>query len=143
MLLSKLAGGAAVALVLALVGCGSGGSGYGGNTGTPTTPTAPPAAGQGVVTIVGDRGGQSFAPNPGTGNTDQMVVWRNNDTVTHRLVVNDTTLDTGDIAPGATSRAIQLPAGGANYHCTIHPGMVGAIQGSGGTQPPPCTGAYC
>lgn len=139
---SPLAVGVAAAVVLVASACGGGGSGYGGG-GTPTTPTAPPAAGQGTVTIVGDRGAQSFSPNPGTGNTDQMVTWRNNDTVTHRIMVNDTTLDTGDIAPGATSRAIQLPAAGANYHCSIHPGMIGAIQGSGGTQPPPCTGAYC
>ncbi len=138
-----LSAGCAVAVfVIVSSGCGSSGSGYGGPSGTPTTPT-PPAAGQGVVNIVGDRGGQSFTPNPGSGDADQMVAWRNNDGVTHRIVINGTALDTGDIAPGATSRTIQLPAGGGNYHCSIHPGMIGAIQGSGGAQPPPCTGIYC
>ena len=35
-----------------------------------------------------------------------------------------------------------VPAAGANYHCSIHPGMVGAINGSSGTAPP-CSGIYC
>jgi plastocyanin len=70
-----------------------------------------------------------------------MISWRNNDSVTHRMVLNDGTFDTGDIAPGATSTARPLPTNGANYHCMIHPGMIGAIAGSNG--PPPCTGQYC
>jgi plastocyanin len=95
------------------------------------------------VSIVGDRGAQSFAPNPGVPGTTQTIVWRNNDSVTHRIVLNDSPVDTGDIAPGASSRAIALPASGAHYHCTIHPGMVGSIESSSGQPAPPCTGTYC
>ena len=72
-----------------------------------------------------------------------MVVWRNNDNVTHRIVLNDGTFDTGDIAPGATSSARQLSNDGVNYHCSIHPGMVGSVMASSGAPPPPCTGVYC
>jgi plastocyanin len=72
-----------------------------------------------------------------------MVTWRNNDSVAHRIVLNDGTGDTGDIGPGATSRAVRLPAAGANYHCSIHPGMVGAIRATSGDPAPPCTGTYC
>ena len=133
-------GSAALTLVLVSAGCGGGG-GYGGSPSAPTTP--PPAAGPGVVNIVGDRGSQSFSPNPGSPGTTQTVVWRNNDGVTHRIMLNDSTGDTGDIAPGGASRPIELPANGANYHCTIHPGMIGAIAGSGGQPAPPCTGQYC
>jgi plastocyanin len=96
-----------------------------------------------VISIVGDRGAQSFSPNPGSGGQDQVIVWRNNDSVTHRIVVNDTSLDTGDIPAGGTSRSMQLSAAGVNYHCSIHPGMVGSVTASGGAPPPPCTGAYC
>jgi len=126
--------------ILVLVACGGGG--YGGSSPSgPSTP--PPASGPGVVSIVGNRGAQSFTPNPGMPATSQTVVWRNNDGVTHRIMLNDSTADTGDIAPGATSRPLELPASGANYHCTIHPGMIGSIESSSGQPPPPCTGQYC
>ena len=129
----------ASAIVVAVAACG--GSGYGG--GTPTTPT-PTGGGVGAtIGIVGDRGNQSFSPNPGSPGQDQMVVWRNGDGVVHRIVLNDGNGDTGNIAPGATSAAIRVPAGGANYHCSLHPGMVGSIRSSGGEPPPPCTGQYC
>jgi plastocyanin len=131
------AGCTSVMLVVSFLGCGGGGGNPGGPSGQP------PATGPSTISIVGDRANQSFAPNPGAGGVDQAVVWRNNDSVTHRIVVNDTQLDTGDIAPGATSRTLLIPAGGANYHCTIHPGMVGAVTASGGQPPPPCTGVYC
>ena len=72
-----------------------------------------------------------------------MVVWRNNDNVTHRIVLNDGTIDTGDIAPGATTSPRQLSNDGVNYHCSIHPGMIGSVMASGGAPPPPCTGMYC
>ncbi|HET9360870.1 MAG TPA: hypothetical protein VFO58_14060, partial [Vicinamibacterales bacterium] len=62
--------------------------------------------------------------------------------VTHRVMLNDGSIDTGDIAPGATSRAVQMPAEGTNYHCGVHPGMIGAVSSSAGP-PPVCQGIYC
>jgi hypothetical protein len=35
-----------------------------------------------------------------------------------------------------------MPGGGTNYHCQIHPGMIGAVSGGSGGAPP-CTGLYC
>ena len=32
---------------------------------------------------------------------------------------------------------------GANYHCPLHAGMVGAVNASGGAPPPECQGVYC
>ena len=133
-----LLGVAAVASLLICSGCG--GSGSGGN---PGGPSPPPSSGAPIISIVGDRGAQSFTPNPGSPGVDQTLVWRNNDTVTHRIVLNDSTLDSGDIPPGGSSRAMQLPVAGANYHCTIHPGMIGSVAPSSGGAPPPCTGIYC
>ena len=126
----------ALAVAVAVAGCGGGGS-----SGSPSAPST--SGGPSTISIVGDRGGQSFSPNPGSSGQDLMVTWRNNDGATHRIVLNDGTADTGDIAPGATSRAVRLPAAGANYHCSIHPGMVGAIKGASGDPAPPCTGPYC
>lgn len=130
----------ALTIALFSVACGGGG-------GNPASPTPTPGAGGGVtqtvtVSIVADRGAQSFSPNPVTVGQDLMVAWRNTDGVIHRIVANDNSFDTGDIAPGATSRTLQSPAVGANYHCSIHPTMIGAIGVPQGG-PPPCTGPYC
>jgi plastocyanin len=71
------------------------------------------------------------------------VAWRNDDGISHRIVANDGSFDTGNIGAGQTSAAMTMPAGGINYHCSIHPSMVGAIGDPGGGAPPPCTGIYC
>jgi plastocyanin len=70
------------------------------------------------------------------------MAWMNTDSLTHHIVANDGSFDTGDIAPGQNSPAVMLNENGANYHCAIHPTMVGSINMSTGT-PPPCMGAYC
>lgn len=63
----------------------------------------------------------------------------NADSITHRVVLNDGTFDTGNIAPGATSRTFTMPTTGVTYHCLLHPTMVGAVTSSTGGAPPPCT----
>jgi plastocyanin len=113
----------------------------GGSSGNPSRPG--PGAAVGTINILGDRGAQSFSPNPGTATQNQTIAWRNTDAVTHRIVANDGSFDTGDLAAGAMSRDIQLPQAGTNYHCSIHPGMVGAVNATGGAPPPPCQGTYC
>ena len=72
----------------------------------------------------------------------QMVVFRNNHNVIHRVVLNDGSVDTGDIAPGATSQPLMMPGAGSNYHCSVHPGMIGAVSSTSGSTPP-CEGIYC
>jgi plastocyanin len=125
----------ALALILACAACG------GGSSNPPPTSPSPSGGGSTAISIVGDRGNQSFTPNPGSPQGG-MAAWRNADSVVHRIVSNDGTFDTGDIAPGATSAARVVPSGGMNYHCSIHPGMIGAINAAAGP-PPPCTGIYC
>ena len=117
-------------------------SGGGGGGAAPTAPSSPGATAPVTITIMRQAGTQSFSPNPASVG-GQMVVFRNADTIAHRVRLNDGTVDTGDIAPGATSRAIQMPAGGTNYHCPLHPAMVGAVSGSAGAPPPACEGPYC
>jgi plastocyanin len=129
----------ATIIVLASGGCGGGSS----SPSAPSGPTSPPpSTGGATITIVGDRGAQSFLPNPSSAGQNRMVSWRNSDSVVHRIVLNDGSFDTGNIAPGATSGALTLTTDGTNYHCSIHTGMVGAINASSGA-PPPCTGPYC
>ena len=120
-------------------GDGGGGDGGGGDGGGED---APPSNAS-TVSILGQRGSQSFSPNPvspGGG----MVVWRNDDGVTHRIVANDGSFDTGNLLAGATSSMVQPPAGGGNYHCSIHPTTMfgGSISSDDGGEPPPCMD-YC
>lgn len=127
-----IAAGAAVVMALAIAaGCGGGGD----------SPSSPAPTGAVTINIVGERGAQSFSPNPAMA-AGLTVVFRNNDSQVHRIRLNDLSIDTGDIPPGGTSRAVTMPAAGANYHCFLHPTMVGAV-GSSDTAPPPCTGIYC
>jgi hypothetical protein len=71
-----------------------------------------------------------------------MVVFKNADTIAHQVVLNDGTVNTGVIQPGATSAPVQMPSDGTNYHCALHPDMVGAVNAASGDAPPTCTG-YC
>jgi plastocyanin len=126
---------------LVLAACGGGSSSGGG--GNPGGPTPPPAGGASAnVSILGDRGRQSFTPNPVNVSAARTVTWQNSDGQVHRIMANDGSFDTGNIAPGATSQVITLASDGTNYHCTLHPGMIGSVNASSGT-PPPCTGIYC
>ena len=130
-----VAGHGALAVALVLAACG------GGSSGSPTVPTSNVSMIL-TISILGERGSQSFSPNPASSG-GQTVMWRNDNGVTHRIVANDGSFDTGDIVAGATSRMVQAPPGGLNYHCSIHPTtMFGAISGASGGAPPPCT-AYC
>src|SRR5258706_1879519 len=118
---------AVIALGLGVWGCS--GNSYGnGNSGNPSAPT-PSMSGVVTINIVAVNGAQSFSPNPATLPAGQMVVWHNVDSITHRVVLNDGSLDTGNLNPGASSQpmSINVPAAGDPYHCSIHPRMVGTL----------------
>ncbi len=122
----------------AMSACG----GSGGDTSSsPTAPSSPAPAAPTTITITSRNGAQSFSPNPATVG-GQLVVFRNADTDVHRVRLNDGSIDTGDIAPGATSAAVTMPVIGTNYHCSIHPDMIGAVFPASGGEPPACTD-YC
>jgi len=113
-------------------------SSCGGGTANPTGPSTPTAI---TITITRQNGAQSFSPNPAAAG-GQTVVFRNNDSVVHRVLLNDGSIDTGNIAPGATSAPVQMPVSGTNYHCSVHPDMIGAVSGGSG-EVPRCEGPYC
>lgn len=133
----------ALASALFAVSCGGGGggstptspsnSGSGGGTTTPTTVT---------ITITGQGGKLAFNPNPATVSPGQSVVFKNNDTVAHHVMLDDGSGQTADIAGGATSAPLTIGTN-KSYHCTIHPGMVGGFNGTEVEPPPNCNQAYC
>jgi plastocyanin len=130
---------AILAIVLAVValwavGCGGGGGAYS----TPTTPSSTPAttpspggSANVTVNIVGSSGGAAFSPNPAPATVGQTVAFKNNDGTAHHLVADAGGWDSGNIAPGATSTAMTVSSSSQlKFHCTIHPTMVGAINGA-------------
>ena len=121
----------ALGLAVAAFGVACGGS-----------PAPPTSVSVSTINIVGQNGTQAFSPNPASFG-GQTIVFKNNDSVSHRVFLNDGSIDTGSIAPGATSAQLQMPSSGTNYHCSIHPGMVGSVSAASGAPPPPCEGPYC
>jgi plastocyanin len=127
---------AIIALILAAaalwaVGCGGGGGAY-------STPTSPSSSGSTTsttsanltVNIVGSAGSGAFSPNPEPAASGQTVAFKNNDGLVHHLVADNGTWDSGDLAPGTFSKTLTVSSTSAlTYHCTIHPTMVGSING--------------
>ena len=140
-------GSIAVAIATALINISCGGGG-GGSTPASPSPPAPGGGGGGTpqtivtITITGQGGKLAFTPNPAAVTAGQTVVFKNNDTIAHHLMLDDGTVQTPDINPGATSAAVTIGAN-KSYHCTIHPGMVGGFNGTEVEPPPDCNYAYC
>jgi plastocyanin len=115
---------------------GGGNSGGGGGGGNPAGPgNTPPSV---TVSIARTQGNQSYVPNPVPVTSGERVVFQNNDTVVHRIVMKDNSADFGNLAPGASSSP--LAVGSGDFHCTIHPSMVGSINGLVAPEPPPGSG---
>jgi plastocyanin len=115
----------AVILASGALGLGVWGCGASNNNINPATPS-PSGASVVTISVVGINGSLSFSPNPATLPAGQMVVWHNVDDFTHRIVLNDRSVDTGDLSGGASSSP-QTVATAGPYHCSIHPVMVGTI----------------
>ena len=113
----------------------------GGGNSSSSTPTNPGNSTPTVVTvsIVGIKGNASYVPDPVPASSGDQVMFKNNDTLSHRIVMDDNSVDFGILSPGASSAAKGVGAGG-NFHCTIHPSMVGSINGAVAPTPPPGSG---
>jgi plastocyanin len=93
-----------------------------------SSPTAP--AGSTTVTIVSGASALSttaFAPSPLTVSVGTTVSWLNNDSTTHTSVANNGAWTSPNIAPGGRFNFTLMTAGTFQYHCSIHPNMVGTI----------------
>ena len=101
-----------------LPGCGSSNS----------SPTAPTPSADVTVSIEGQRGNQSYAPNPITIRVGQTLAWHNVDSAPHTATGDTVGFNTGVLSAGATSSPTTMAtAGTLTYHCSIHPGMIGTI----------------
>ena len=100
-------------------GCGSS---------SPSSPSSSTPASDVTITIQGNRGNQSFTPEPSTMRVGQTVAWRNADSITHNATQDSNRFATSNLGAGATSSPIAMTTAGTfTYHCTIHPGMIGTL----------------
>ena len=131
--------GFAVLGALAMWSCGGGGTA----STSPTTPSAPSGPATVTVNIVASIGNGAYRPNPVSANSGDTVMFRNNDASMHHIVLDDGSADLGNVAPGATSKGVTIATvSAANFHCTIHPSMVGAINAQTAPEPKPCNDPY-
>jgi len=82
-----------------------------------------------LINIVGSFGATAFMPNPTTANMGDEIVFTNTDLVMHHIVLDDGT-DLGDVMPGGSTAPVPLTTPTQSFHCTLHPSMVGSINGS-------------
>jgi plastocyanin len=82
-----------------------------------------------TIKIIDTVGVGAFLPNPIQAAMGSLLVWMNGDTRLHHIVLDDGT-DIGDVQPGQASLPKALAtAAPIGFHCTIHPSMVGMING--------------
>ncbi len=92
--------------------------------GTPaTTPGGPAGGGEEAVEIV-DFGFDPAALDVSTGTA---VTWTNTGAVPHTVTFDDGTVDSGNLASGATFEHTFDTAGTFDYFCSIHPTMTATV----------------
>ena len=119
------------ALSVAAIACGSDYSSPSTPSPTPTpTPTPTPGGAATAVTIPSGAeilGNRAFNPDTLDISAGSTVTWTNSDSVSHTSTSNAAGWDSGIIAPGRQFSFTFQNAGTFQYHCAIHPGMVGSV----------------
>ena len=97
--------------------------------GTPAPGTPPPGTGAlpVMISIVSSSGPGAYIPNPLTAVMGDTLIWVNEDTRIHHLVMEDGA-DLGQLAPGAQSVPVQLKQESTSYTCLLHSSMTGVIN---------------
>jgi plastocyanin len=133
-----------VIAVVSLSACGGGGAGGDINQPNqpegPNQPVPPSASTVRIVFRAETKGTSAFQPNPLTvalaGGGE--VQWINDDRepagggygglgITHTVVADDLSFDSGDVAPGTRFGHTFQAEGTYEYHCSIHPAMRGTV----------------
>ena len=98
-----------------------------------------PAGDVSIVLNASTKGSAAFSPSPFSESfaTRAVVIWVNADRTTgayggttgtaHHLISDTGLFDSGTISPEATFTFTFAASGTYQYHCTIHPSMVGTI----------------
>jgi plastocyanin len=96
---------------------------------TPATTPAPGGASAAVSIPVGAEslGNRAYSPDSLDVTVGTTVTWTNTDSVSHTSTSNASGWNSGTLGPGRTFSFVFQNAGTFQYHCSIHPGMVGTV----------------
>ena len=70
----------------------------------------------------------AYSPNPVNVPVGTTVSWLNNDSTTHTSASNNGVWTSPNVAPGGRFNFTFSTAGSFQYHCAIHPNMVGTVN---------------
>ena len=131
---------AALATALALAACSGGGTSTqapAGGTPAPGGGTQPPAATTAASAPCTDSTGTTVVAvgvanlqwqQPIDAKVGDVITWTNNDTVPHRVALDDGSCAMSDNIPGGGSKSLVFSVAGTfPFHCAVHPTMKGTI----------------
>jgi plastocyanin len=92
-------------------------------------PTPAPVESSSVTIPVGAQvlGNRAYAPDELNVAVGTAITWMNTDSIAHTSTSNAAGWDSGIVAPGAAFSFTFQSAGTFQYHCAIHPGMIGTV----------------
>jgi len=97
---------------------------------TPSSPSPTPTGSVSSVSIpvgASTQGAHAYAPDQINVTAGTTVTWMNTDVVAHTATSDAGTFNSGTVPPGGQFSAAFATPGTFQYHCTIHPGMVGSV----------------
>jgi plastocyanin len=121
------------AVAAALVFTAACGSNYSSAPTSPSPTPSPSPAPSGPSTAVTIPSGaatlanRAFSPDELDVAVGDTVTWTNTDSVAHTSTSDRSGWDSGVVAPGGRFSFAFQAAGTYQYHCAIHPGMVGTV----------------
>ena len=123
---------ALVSAILMLAAACGGGSSSSPAVPSPTpSPAAPPPAASSSSVIIptgaAALGNKAYTPDDVNVAVGATVTWMNTDSVAHTSTSNASGWNSGTLAPGAQFSFAFQTAGTFQYHCAIHPGMIGSV----------------
>ena len=81
-----------------------------------------------AVRIVGDRGSNSYSPNPVEAKIGETVTWVNEDSAIHTVTSINRIFDSGVLFRGQSFSYTFDKEGEYPYFCDVHPNMVGTVS---------------
>lgn len=102
----------------------------GGNSSSPSTTPSPAPSGSTTVTISSGASSQTttaFGADPLMIPAGTTISWLNGDNTTHTATADASQWNSGDIPPGGRFNFTFASPGRFDYHCQIHPNMIGTI----------------
>ena len=118
------------AILMFAIACGGGYSSTPASPSPTPSPTPTPGGPSSSVSIPAGAqslGNRAFMPDELDVAVGTTVTWMNTDSISHTSTSDANAWNSGIVAPGGQFSFAFQTAGTFQYHCAIHPGMVGTV----------------